>query len=147
METDASWGKAFYFWGKDYHHPTRSERNASWGEVAFLDAQFQKMVTKFVSRGIPVILGEVHAMKRSGNADLTGPDYTLHAASRTYFHKYVCDAANTRGIKPIYWTVPGELFDWSTGTLLDVDNCRALTGGAAVPPPSRQAVPVKQPPQ
>lgn len=135
MTEDASWGQRFYFWGADYHHPTRLDRNAHTGEEAFVDSQFQKMVAKFVSRGVPVILGEFQAYKHTGLADLTGADLDLHVASRTYFHKYVVEAANSRGIKPIYWDTPGHTFDWSTGALLDADNKRALTGGAALPRP------------
>ena len=75
-----------YFWGQGYHHATRTDRNASFQEEAHVDAQFQKMADKFVSRGIPVIIGEFGAMKRTGQSDLTGTDLSLHLASRTYFH-------------------------------------------------------------
>jgi len=134
MPKDESWGKTFYFWGQGYHHPTRTDRNASWGEESYVDAQFQKMVDKFVSRGVPVIVGEFTAIKRSGQSDLTGADFNLHVAARTYFHKYVVDAANARGLKPIYWDIAGQMFDWTTGAVVDPDNKRALTGGAALPP-------------
>lgn len=136
MDDDADWGKRFYFWGQGYHHATRTDRNASWGEEAYVDTQFQRMASKFISRGIPVILGEFQAMKRNGYPDLTGNDFSLHVASRTYFHKYVVDSANSRGIKPIYWDIQGNVFDWTTGAVNDRDTARALTGGAALPPPA-----------
>ena len=136
MPHDETWGKTFYFWGQGYHHATRTDRNASWGEESYVDAQFQKMVDKFVSHGVPVIVGEFTAIKRTGQADLTGADFDLHVASRTYFHKYVVDTANAKGLKPIYWDIAGLMFDWTTGGLVDPDNKRALTGGAALPPPS-----------
>jgi aryl-phospho-beta-D-glucosidase BglC (GH1 family) len=138
MEDDASWGNMFYFWGQGYHSATLTGRNATWGEEAFMDAEFQKMQTKFVNRGIPVIVGEFAAMKRSTTRypDLTGTELTRHYASHTYFHKYVLDSANSKGLKPIYWDTPGSGdFDWTTGALQDPDNIRALTGGAALPPP------------
>ncbi len=136
MAQDETWGKRFYFWGQDYHHATRTDRNASWGEESYVDAQFQKMVNKFISQGVPVIIGEFMAMKRTGQSDLTGADFNLHVASRTYFHKYVVDAANAKGLKPIYWDIAGLMFDWNTGAVLDGDNLQALTGGEALPPPS-----------
>ena len=135
MDTDASWGKMFYFWGQGYHHSTRTDRNPGWGEESYVDAQFQKMVNKFISQGVPVIIGEFAAMKRTGSGDLTGADLNLHLAARTYFHKYVVDAANAKGLKPIYWDIAGVMFNWSNGAITDNDNLRALTGGAALPPP------------
>ena len=107
-----------------------------------MDALFQKMNTKFVSKGIPVLLGEFGVIKRTGYTDITGDDLTLHIASRTYFNKTVVDKANSKGLKPVYWDAGGLdsntmwLFDRSTAVLIDPDNARALTGGAALPPPT-----------
>ncbi len=136
MEDDQSWGKVFYFWGKGYHHPTRTDRNATWGEEAELEALFDKLKTKFVDHGIPVLLGEFQGKRRRVSRDLDGPDHKLHSASVTYFHQFVVSAANSRGIKPVYWSTPGGIFDWKTGALTDPDNARALTGRGALPPPS-----------
>ena len=135
MDQDADWGKMSYFWGQGYHHPTRTDRNATFDEEAGVDSQMQMMADKFVNNGIPVILGEYCAVKRTNQADLTGDDLKLHLASRTYFHKYVTDSANNHGLKPINWDIAGLMFDWQTGALVDQDNARALTDGAALPPP------------
>jgi endoglucanase len=135
MNADEWWGKMFYFWGQGYHHATRTDRNSNSADEAFVDAQFQKMADKFVSRGVPVIIGEFAAMKRTGQSDLTGADLNLHLASRTYFHRYVVNSAHSKGLKPIYWDIAGATFDWSTGAITDNDTVRALTGGAALPPP------------
>ena len=135
MEEDASWGKRSYFWGQGYHHPTRTDRNATFDEEAGVETQFQWMVDKCVSQGVPVIIGEFQAIKRANQSDLTGSDLQLHLASRTYFHKYIVDAANRKGLKPIYWDIAGQMFDWTTGAVTDRDNLRVLTGGAALPPP------------
>ena len=136
MTTDAAWGKMSYFWGSGYHSAKLQGRNATAGEEEFMRAKFQKMQTKYTSKGIPVLLGEFHAMKRHGYTDLpAGTEYDRHLASRTYFHQTASATANSMGIKPIYWDTPGGFFDWSTGAVLDPDNVRATTGGAAVPPP------------
>lgn len=139
MTADASWGLMFYFWGQAYHHPTRTDRNANWGEETYVSDEFEKMRVKFIAKGIPVIIGEFEAIKRTGYSDLTGSDFNLHVASRTFFHKTIVSTANSKGLKPIYWNIPGEMFDWTTGALIDPDNKTALTGGAALPPPSTGA--------
>ena len=133
MNKDERWGKMAYFWGQGYHHSTRTKRNSNREEESFVDAQFQKMAKKFISRGIPVILGEFQAFKRTGYSDLTGADFDLHVAARTYYHRYVVNSANSKGLKPIYWDLAGQMFDWNTGSVVDADNKRALTGGSALP--------------
>ncbi|MDQ5980119.1 MAG: endoglucanase [Verrucomicrobiota bacterium] len=141
MTEDANWGKMFYFWGKAYHSATMLDRNSTWGEEAYADEQFQKIATKFVSKGVPVIIGEWGAVKRTGYSDLTGTELNRHLASRTYFSKTITDKANALGLKPIWWDAGGTgrntmwLFDRSTAVMIDPDNVNALTGGPALPPP------------
>jgi aryl-phospho-beta-D-glucosidase BglC (GH1 family) len=135
MTADADWGKMFYFWGQAYHHATRTDRNPTWGEEDYVTTEFEKMRVKFVAKGIPVMIGEFMAMKRTGSTDLTGTDFNLHVAARTFFHKTVVATANSKGLKPIYWDIAGEMFDWTSGAITDADNKTALTGGTALPPP------------
>ncbi len=140
MNEDADWGKMAYFWGRGYTHPTRTDRNATWADEAYIDQQFRALASKFVKKGVPVLLGEFQSFKRLNRSDLTGADFQRHVAARTYFHKYVVDAANARGIKPVYWDIAGQMFDWKTGKVTDRDNLRVLTGGAALPPPDTSGV-------
>ncbi len=146
LTSDASWGNMFYFWGAAYHSATLPSRNPTWGEEDYVDAEFQKMTDKFVSQGIPVMIGEFGSVKRTtaGYPDLTGANVDLHLASRTYFDKYIVDSANRHGLHPFYWDTPGggQLFDWTTGAVSDPDGVRALTGGAALPPPGGNTPPV-----
>jgi hypothetical protein len=133
LTSDQTWGNMFYFWGQAYHSISNPSRNATWGEEAYLDTEFQKMTDKFVSQGIPVMLGEFQAMKRTS---LSEPDLDLHVASRTYFHKYVADSARSHGLYPMYWETQTGDFNWTTGAIVDPDNLTALTGGPALPPPT-----------
>jgi len=116
-------------------------RNSTWGEEADTLAEIQKMQTKFMSKGIPVLFGEFGAIRRTGYADLTGVELNRHLASRTYFDQKVVELCNQNGIKPIYWDDGGTnsnsfgLFDRNTAALVDVDSAVALTGGPAIPPP------------
>jgi hypothetical protein len=136
MGSDASWGNMFYFWGANYHSATLPSRNSTGGEEAYVDAELQKMSAKFISRNVPVILGEFCALKRVGNPDLQGLNLNLHVASVTYFDKYVSSSANAHGLKPFFWNTPGGIFDWTSGASVDPDAQHALTGGGALPPPS-----------
>jgi endoglucanase len=108
MNQDASWGKMFYYWGKDYYSKTDVARNATWGEENDVEKYFGLMKTKFVDKGIPIIMGEYHAMKRK---NLTGDNLELHLASVEYWHKYVTSSATSHGLIPFYWDINMGLFN------------------------------------
>jgi endoglucanase len=101
LTEDASWGSMFYYWGNGYHSTTDPSRNATWGEEAYVVEEFQKMKTKFVDAGIPVVLGEYGAIRRT--TALSGSALTLHLASRAYWDKYVTQQAIAHGLLPFYW--------------------------------------------
>lgn len=143
MTQDEWWGNQFFYWGEGYHSVTDAAHNPTWGEEDYMAAQFLKMKTKFIDRGIPVILGEFGAMKRT--SQLSGADLDLHLRGRTYYHKTVVDCANSFGLKPVFWDIDGVTFNWTTGAKVDPDNIRALTGGAALPPPSADTTPPSAP--
>lgn len=130
MDKDESWGKMAYYWGRDYHSATDPERNATWGEEDYVDAEFASMKAKFADKGIPVVLGEFTAIYRS---QLTGDDLTLHRASRAYFHQYVTQKALENGMLPFIWEIgasPGWLFDRRTPAVGDQQVMDALLRGA-----------------
>lgn len=118
LEEDASWGKIAYYWGADYHSTTDTDRNATWGEEADLDGYFKSMKTKFVDQGIPVILGEFGAIRRTS---LTGDALTLHLNSRAYYLKYVVKQAKANGLLPFYWD-EGNLGDKGFGIFKRANN-------------------------
>lgn len=128
LSEDATWGKMFYYWGKDYHSKTDITRNANWGEESEVERSLNKMKTKYVDNGIPVIIGEYAAIKRK----LTDPksDQALHDASYNYFYKYVTKSMISKGIIPYCWDINGGLFNRSTGTMLNPTLRNAIMEGA-----------------
>jgi aryl-phospho-beta-D-glucosidase BglC (GH1 family) len=134
MNEDASWGKMFYYWGEGFHSATDPERNSNWGEEADVDRLFALMKTKFVDNGIPVVLGEYGAIRRS---TLEGDALTLHLASRAQFLKHVTMKAKAYGLLPFYWDAGGlghntmQLFDRNNKTVFDQQALTALIEGAA----------------
>lgn len=100
MSQDESWGKSYYFWGKD-NHKEGSERNAEWGEEEDINKLFAKMKTMFVDRDVPVVLGEYGAIRREDLKDSEKMD--LHLKSRAYYVRYITEQAKINGMIPIYW--------------------------------------------
>ncbi|HET9571043.1 MAG TPA: cellulase family glycosylhydrolase [Bacteroidales bacterium] len=129
ISTDVSWGKMFYYWGKDYHSKIDDPiRNANFGEEADVEKYLNKMKTKFVDNGIPVILGEYAAIKRK----LTDArsEQALHEASYYYFYKYVTKSMISKGIIPYCWDANMGLFNRTTGKVLDPALRNAIMQGA-----------------
>lgn len=132
IHDDQSWGNAIYFWGPAYHSATNLTRNATWGQEGDIDAGFQTLADLYVSKGIPVLIGELGAFTSS----LTGTEATLNRASTHYWDKYVAESARAHGLSPFYWSTPGNPFDWASGAVIDAAVVTALTGGTATPPPN-----------
>jgi endoglucanase len=132
MEKDETWGKMFYYWGANYHSTTDTSRNATLGEEADLDKLFKSIKTQFVDKGIPVVLGEFGAIRRT---TLTGNDLTLHLNSRAYYLKYVVKQAKANGLIPFYWDEGSigdkgfGIFKRSDNTVFDAQALTALQDG------------------
>ncbi len=132
LTKDESWGKMFYYWGSGYHSATDTERNANWGEEADLEKNFKLMKTQFVDKGIPVLLGEFGAIRRT---TLTGDALTLHLASRAYYLKTVVKTAKANGLLPFYWDEGSMgdnsfgIFNRSNNTVFDAQALTALVEG------------------
>ena len=126
MEKDANWGKMFYYWGKDNHSTTDVTHNSTWGEESDVEKFFGYMKTKFVDKGIPVIIGEYGAYKRK----LSPPsDQSLNNASVEYYHNYIVKSSTSKRIVPFFWDTPGGLFNRSTGAIHDRSILKAIMDG------------------
>ena len=79
-------------WGSIATTPSATE---TWANEAYTDAQFQKMKTTFIDKGIPVILGEYAASLRT--------EYDPSGTYRNYWNKYITQSAHQRGLVPMYW--------------------------------------------
>lgn len=100
LTSDATWGSMYYYWGKGYQSTTDPSRNATWGDEDYVVTEFQKMKTKFIDKGIPVVLGEYGAIRR---LSLTGDALTLHLNSRAYWLKYITQQAKANSLLPFFW--------------------------------------------
>ena len=123
LAEDASWGNMFYYWGQNNHSTIEPARNATWAEEDYVVAEFQKMKTKFTDKGIPVILGEYGAYRRT-----TPLDMEKHQASIDHWATFVTQQAIANGLKPFWWDT-GSLLSRSNYTVLDQRTLTALIQG------------------
>ncbi|MGZ3763073.1 MAG: cellulase family glycosylhydrolase [Mucilaginibacter sp.] len=124
MDGDASWGKMFYYWGSGYHTTFDPSRNATYGEESDVNTYFQMMKSKFVDHGIPVVMGEFAAGRRS----LAGDSLNYQLASRAYWYNYIMHQALADGILPFLWDT-GSIIDRSTYAVKDQQQLAALVQG------------------
>lgn len=103
MENDESWGKAFYFWGEENKKYATGTYEGRWDNICgeeYIQSQFQKLKEKFTDQGVPVIIGEFAAVRRTLSDQQAQEGHDL---SRAAFDKCVVREANARGLVPFYW--------------------------------------------
>ena len=115
-------------WGKDATDPAKTE---TWANETWADDQFRQMKTKFIDKGIPVILGEYGAIARTS---LGSPEANAdHAKYRLYYLQYVTQSIKSHGLVPMYWDngFPGDksmaLFNRNTGEKYYADIISVIT--------------------
>lgn len=79
-------------WGSIATDPNATE---TWANESYVDAQFQKMKTKFIDNGVGVLLGEYGAIVRE---EVAGSE-----TFRLHYLNYVSNSARTHGLVPVYW--------------------------------------------
>ncbi len=87
-------------------------------EEKVITSTFSQLKEKFIDNGIPVYIGEIGCVRRATNRA---------ESFRKYYLEYVCKAAKTYGLAPIFWDNGGTgtgkeqsgLFDHSTGEYLN----------------------------
>jgi hypothetical protein len=130
FDEDQSWGKYVLYWGKDFHSTTDLTRNATWGEEQYIDDTFNLMKTKFVNKGIPVIIGE-YSSGGLNTKHASGDALALHTDSKMYYLKYVTSQAIASGLMPVLWDT-GSLISRSNNTVTDQRSLDALLQGAGL---------------
>ncbi|MBN1117388.1 MAG: cellulase family glycosylhydrolase [Bacteroidales bacterium] len=109
-------------WGEDAEDPSKTD---DWGNESYADGQFQKMKTKFIDKGIAVIVGEYGAIYRN--------DKDGHEAYRVTYNEYITQSIVNHGLIPFYWDngytgLNGfGLFNRSTGEQAFPELIRAIT--------------------
>lgn len=94
-----------YIWGKKGQeivdvNKANPKKLPSWGDETHLETQMQKLSDQFVSKGIPVIIGEYGCIDKTSGEPVIE---TKLAENRAYFNSYLAGTAASKGIIPVYW--------------------------------------------
>ncbi|WP_457421205.1 cellulase family glycosylhydrolase [Roseateles sp. P5_E7] len=118
-------GSNIWQWGASATNPAVTE---TWANEAYVDAQFQKLKTRFVDAGLPVLMGEYGAILKS--------EYDPAGTYRTAWTKYVTKSAFQHGIVPVWWDNGYDanhqfgLFNRSTGAQYFPELIKAIIDNA-----------------
>ena len=146
---DEDWGKMFYYWedqtpGNDAAHTCSG---SSLGSKSSIDQLFSGLKSTFYDKGIPVVIGEMGAVKRLGV--LTGENLKVHLKARAAWYGYTVAAAKKNGLVPCVWDTGDEgdgnmtiirrqvnKFGGNVGDITDVETLNAMReayGQASLP--------------
>ena len=118
--------------GAGNHSTIEPNRNATYGEEDEILESFRKMKEKFISKGIPVVLGEYAAMRRdksiSPGIKFEPKDMVMHNKSVDYWTTFVTKQCKINGVVPMYWEV-GNVLNRNNNTVKDQAMINALIAG------------------
>lgn len=127
---DVSWGNMAYYWGKDHQSVIEPERNFTqdpqndWGNENAHVQYFKRLKEEFIDKGIPILMGEYGAFRRT-----TPKDLDTHNDAIDYWITFVTKEAKKQGIVPFWWDTGGVL-DRANLTVKDQRTLDAIiTGG------------------
>src|SRR5690606_33933043 len=120
--------KASYYWGAGNHSTIEPERNAPDGEEDELMVEIGK-IKKFVDAGIPVMLGEYGAWRRTAEYNGQIPlDTEMHNKSVEAWATFVTKTAKANGVIPFWWEI-GFMLDRANNVVKDQALLDAIIAG------------------
>ena len=135
---DEDWGKMFYYWedqtpGNDAAHTCSG---TALGSKKSINELFSGLKSRFYDKGIPVVIGEMGAVKRFS---LTGDNLKAHLKARAAWYGYTAAAAKQNGLVPCVWDTGDEgdgnftiirrqvnKFGGNVGDITDVETLNAM---------------------
>lgn len=72
------------------------ENYDNWGQEDYADSQFKKLYDEYVSKGYPVIIGEMGCLDKSHLSD-------SNTAYRAYWYEYIVHSMKNNGCIPVMW--------------------------------------------
>jgi endoglucanase len=101
----------FALMGKTHTWGNASPGKDDWGQEDFVVSQFDKLRSRYVDQGVPVVIGEYGAVYQDGYEDY-----------QRYYLEYVTKAAVDRGLVPVYWDNGGRGSGENGFALIDRQN-------------------------
>lgn len=125
---EGGWGFILYYWGAGNHSTIEPIRNATFGEEADQLAYYKKIKENYIDKGIPCVMGEYSANRRSAASKYVPKELDKHNNSVDAWYTYVTKQCLAIGAKPFMWETGGVL-DRTNNVVRDQRTLNAVIAG------------------
>jgi len=124
---DASWGKEWRYWGKNFHSTDDLTHNSVAGtEEDYVQSNMQWAKKNFVDKGIPVLIGEFGVEYHASHCP-TPADSILSLNSTAHFFAEIVRSARVNGVSSFLWA---GVINRGTETIDNKQQLDSLRAGA-----------------
>jgi endoglucanase len=125
---EGGWGNILYYWGAGNHSTIEPIRNCTSGEEADQLAYFKKIKETYIDKGIPCVMGEYSANRRSAASSHVPQELDKHNNSVDAWYTFLTKQCLAIGAKPFLWETGGVL-DRTNNVVLDQRTINAVMAG------------------
>ncbi len=127
--SEGGWGEIFYYWGAGNHSTLEPIHNSTFGEEADQLAYFKSIKTDYIDKGIPCLMGEYSANRRTASSSHVPLELDKHNNSVDAWYTYLTKQCLAIGAKPFFWET-GGVFDRVNNTVKDQRTVDAIIAGS-----------------
>lgn len=128
LDADASWGKEWRYWGANFHSKDDTLHNSTVAtEEAYVQSNMQWANKMFVSKNIPVLIGEFGVANHANHCP-NPADSILSLNSTAHFYGEVIRDAHANGISTFHWAGIINRSNNSIGDQQGLDSSRKAAG-------------------
>ncbi|OIR01137.1 xyloglucan-specific endo-beta-1,4-glucanase BoGH5A precursor [mine drainage metagenome] len=128
IDADVSWGKEWRYWGANFHSTDDTLRNSTAGtEEGYMDSTMVWVNKMFVSKNIPVLIGEFGVADHSKNCP-NPKDSILSLTSTAHFYGELVRSARANGVSPFLWAGVINRQNETIGSRQQLDSMRKAAG-------------------
>lgn len=125
---EGGWGPILYYWGAGNHSTIEPIRNSTSGQEADQLAYFKKIKESYIDKGIPCVMGEYSANRRTAASKYAPKELDKHNNSVDAWYTYLTKQCLAIGAKPFMWETGGAL-DRTNNAVLDQRTINAVMAG------------------
>lgn len=126
---EGGWGPILFYWGAGNHSTVEPIRNATSGEEADQLAFYKKIKENYIDKGIPCVMGEYSANRRSASSKYVPKELDKHNNSVDAWYTYLTKQCLAIGAKPFLWETGGVLDRMNNGVLDQRTLTAVIAGG------------------
>lgn len=128
-KANGGWDDVRFYWSAVNHSTIEPDRNCTYGEETDLLAEYNKIKTKFINKGIPCIMGEYSAQRWSATNNKFAPkEMDKHNQSVDDWYIFTTKQCKAIGAAPFTWDT-GGLFNRATNVVKDQRTLDAIIAG------------------